>query len=265
MGNLIKECQYKTGNRDLKYHFHTNYEIIFVTEGKAELILSGNSITMEKGDIIFLNNNSYHSIKIVSQPYKRYVVTISANEFERSFGGSNLFFMFKFNPNQCHRQISLTNINEITSLFGKIISEMKKEKDEYSDVLIKSYIQEILIHTNRCSAAPQELENDIKNKILKVQKILENDFRRNIKITDICKEVYISNFYLTHMFTEFTGISPKQYLIQIRLNHAGKLLANKSLSISDVSEKSGFQDTSNFIRCFKKSFGITPKKFREQL
>ena len=265
MGNLIKECQYKTGNRDLKYHFHTNYEIIFVTEGKAELILSGNSITMEKGDIIFLNNNSYHSIKIVSQPYKRYVVTISTNEFERSFGGSNLFFMFKFNPNQCHRQISIKNTNEIIFLFEKILSEIKSEKDEYSDLLLKSYIEEILIHSNRCADTLPEPENDVKNKILKVQKILENNYHKNIKISDICKEVYISNFYLTHLFTEFTGISPKQYLIQIRLNHAGKLLANKDLSICEVAEKSGFLDTSNFIRCFKKSFGVTPKKFREQL
>lgn len=265
MAELIKECQYKIGSRDLKYHFHSDYEIIFVTEGSAKLTITGACFTMEKGDIIFLNNNAYHSIQITKQPYKRYVTTISASEFEKSFAGTNLFSMFKYNPDQFHRQISLTNISDITLLFNKILAELKKEKDEYTDLLIKSYIQEILVHSHRSTDSPIIFEDDVKNKILKVQKILENNYHTNVKITDICRELYISTYYLTHRFTEFTGISPKQYLIQIRLNHAGKMLANKALAISEVAEKSGFQDTNNFIRCFKKSFGVTPKKFRDQL
>jgi len=265
VSGIVKDCQYKTGTRDLKYHFHSDYEIIFVTEGKAELNIAGSCITMSKGDIIFLNNNAYHSIRIVKQPYKRYIATIGAHNFEKIFADTNLFSMFKHNPNQCHKQISVSNAYDITSLFDKIISELKAKNDEYSNLLINSYIQEILVHAYRSTESLMIFEDDVKDKILKVQKILENNYRSGIKISDICKELYISTYYLTHRFTEFTGISPKQYLIQIRLNEAGKLLVNKNLSISEVAQKSGFQDTSNFIRYFKKSFGVTPKKFRDQV
>ncbi len=262
MSKLITECMHKTGKHDLKFHFHNDYEVIFVTEGEAELSITGKTVTIKKGDILFLNNNAYHNVKILKTPYNRYVATISSKALENSFGKTNLFTLFKYNQNQLYNSIHLPNMFEIITLFDKIIQELGKEEDSFTENLIESYLGEILIYSWRSLNSPVYLEDDIISKISKLQKILENNYQSNIKIQDICKDLYISTYYLTHRFTEIIGISPKQYLIQIRLNHAGKLLSNKSLSIAEVAEKSGFQDTSNFIRCFKNYFGTTPNSFR---
>lgn len=150
----------------------------------------------------------------------------------------------------------------MTQLFDKIILESQKAPDNYTGTLITSYLQEILIYAWRLSSDKYIINDDIQSKVLKVQNILETKYPLNITIEEICKELYISTYYLTRSFTKYIGISPKQYLIQIRLNNAGNLLKNTSLSIAEIAEKSGFQSPSNFIAYFKKYFGITPKKFR---
>ena len=262
MSSSLIQCQYKTNLHDMQFHFHTDYEIIYVTDGQAKITVSGMEILMEKGDMIFLNKNANHNVCITQSPYKRYVATISSKEFDKQFAGSELFSLFKYSPNQNHHHIQTASFYDMTQLFDKIILESQKAPDNYTGTLITSYLQEILIYAWRLSSDKYIINDDIQSKVLKVQNILETKYPLNITIEEICKELYISTYYLTRSFTKYIGISPKQYLIQIRLNNAGNLLKNTSLSIAEIAEKSGFQSPSNFIAYFKKYFGITPKKFR---
>lgn len=71
--------------------------------------------------------------------------------------------------------------------------------------------------------------------------------------------------YLSHLFVEKKGISYSCYLRQIRMQNAGKLLENRKLSITEVASMSGYNDTSQFIRVFKKDYGMTPKKYRDSM
>lgn len=262
MNRQLVKCQYKTDLYDLSLHFHNDYEMMYVTDGEAQISVDGMQIHTKKGDILFLNKNANHDVRITKAPYNRYVAIISSDGFEKRFGGTDLFLLFKHSPNHYHHCINATNFYNITLLFNKIISESKGEPDNYTTTLLASYLQEILIYAWRLSKDKFIINDDIKSKVLKVQNILEKDYSLNITIDQICKELYISTYYLTRSFTKYIGISPKQYLLHIRLNNAGKLLKNTSMPIAEIAEKSGFQTTSNFIAYFKKHFGVTPKKFR---
>lgn len=263
MSNSLIKCRYKTNPHNMQFHFHNNYEIIYVTDGQAQITVSGMKILMSKGDMLFLNKNANHNVCITQTPYNRYVATISSKEFDKHFAASDLFSLFRYSPNQNHHHIQTTNFFNITHLFDKIILESQKAPDSYTDELITSYLREILIYAWRLSGDKFIINDDIKSKVFKVQNILENNYQTNITIEEICKTLYISTYYLTRNFTKHIGISPKQYLIHIRLNNAGKLLKNTSMPIAEIAEKSGFQSTSNFIAYFKKYFGITPRKFRD--
>lgn len=263
MNNSWIKCRYKTNLHNMQFHFHNDYEIIYVTEGQVKISVSGMEILMGKGDMIFLNKNANHNIYITGGIYNRYIATISSKEFDKHFAESDLLSLFRYSPNQNYYHIQTANFSDIANIFDKIISESQKAPDRYTDELITSYLREILIYAWRLSGDKFVINDDIKSKVFKVQNILENNYQTNITIEEICKTLYISTYYLTRNFTKHIGISPKQYLIHIRLNNAGKLLKNTSMSIAEISEKSGFQSTSNFIAYFKKYFGITPRKFRD--
>lgn len=261
MSSELIKCQYKTSLLDMQFHFHNDYEIIYATDGEAKISVTGMEIHIKKGDMLFLNKNANHNVRIVKAPYNRYVSTISASEFEKIFGGTDLFSLFKYLPNN-HRHIKATNISEVSLYFDKIISETEKPADNYTQAMITSWLEKILVYAWRLTNDDSLINDDIKSTVFKVQNILENNYHLDLKINEICKELYISTYYLTRSFTKHIGISPKQYLIHIRLNNAGKLLRNSSMSIAEIAGKSGFQSTSNFISYFKKYFGVTPKKFR---
>ncbi len=70
----------------------------------------------------------------------------------------------------------------------------------------------------------------------------------------------VSQFY--HYYTKFFEKSPKAELLEVRLERAKYLLLNESLTVSQVALHSGFQDTSHFIRYFKKHVGVTPLQYK---
>lgn len=260
MNRSFVKCKFKTDSNNLNFHFHNSYEMIFVTKGAAKLNINGTNLYVNKGDFIFLNNQAYHNITILTPPYERYVATIETKPFEKNLE-QELLLSLKHQIIERGGKIHINSLFEISNLFDKIIQEFNAN-DIGSNTLIASYINQIVVYFLRFSNFNNASSENILDKILEVERILEKNFQKNIKIQDICAELFISHHYLTHKFKEYTGISPKQYLMQIRLNNAGKLLSENALSIGEIAQRSGFNDTANFIRLFKRHFGVSPKVFR---
>lgn len=76
-------------------------------------------------------------------------------------------------------------------------------------------------------------------------------------------ECNISEVYFRKLFTKHFGISPKQFIIDLRIQRAKQMLAEGALSVSVISEKCGFSNPYHFCRLFKQRVGITPSEYRK--
>ncbi|OMF35959.1 AraC family transcriptional regulator [Paenibacillus sp. FSL H8-0548] len=85
-----------------------------------------------------------------------------------------------------------------------------------------------------------------------------NEFRAN----HLEEELHYHFDYLSRCFRKHTGMSPLQYVHQIKLEKAKSLLEQTDLPIQVVGEQSGLPDTNYFIRLFKQKVGMTPRKYR---
>ena len=94
---------------------------------------------------------------------------------------------------------------------------------------------------------------------------LENNYASN-EITNaiLARKCKISVVYFRKLFTEVYGISPRQFIIDIRINKAKQLLTDAVLKVSAISEKCGFSNPYHFCRLFKQKVGITPSEFMRQ-
>ncbi|MDE6635910.1 MAG: AraC family transcriptional regulator, partial [Lachnospiraceae bacterium] len=92
---------------------------------------------------------------------------------------------------------------------------------------------------------------------------VEEHISNNFSFTDIEKALNFNNRYISRMFKNTTGISLKQYILEKKITHAQKLLA-EGYSVTDACYESGFKDYSNFIRTFKQHTGATPNSFRRK-
>jgi len=96
-------------------------------------------------------------------------------------------------------------------------------------------------------------------------KHLLQNFQKQVYMKDLLELTNMSNtsFYAT--FKRTYRMSFKDYLVNIRVGYACKLLTDKSKNISEIAFDSGFENISNFNRHFKKIKGITPSQFQEQI
>ncbi len=93
--------------------------------------------------------------------------------------------------------------------------------------------------------------------------IQEHYMEPELRIPDICHYGHISEAGLYRCFIGLYGISPKQYILKLRLNAAIELLLQGTKSVQEIAASTGFQDAKYFSRIFKKQFGVPPSQYRE--
>jgi AraC-like DNA-binding protein len=99
----------------------------------------------------------------------------------------------------------------------------------------------------------------------KALKYVLQNFQKHIRVEDLLKITNMSNTSFYAAFKKTYRMPFKDYLLNIRVGYACKLLTDKSQNISGIAYDSGFENISNFNRQFKKIKGITPSKFQEQI
>ena len=99
----------------------------------------------------------------------------------------------------------------------------------------------------------------------RAKEYINENFRRDISLDDVSREVDISPYYFSKLFKQETGKNFIEYLTEIRLKNARELLQDSRLSIKEICAQSGYSDPNYFSRIFKKYEGVTPSEFRERL
>lgn len=91
---------------------------------------------------------------------------------------------------------------------------------------------------------------------------MHENYMKNLSVSEYAKMIHLSADRFTHIFTQTMGISPKQYLLRIRIERATELLENTDLTVARISELVGFSDGNYFSRLFKKYTGHSPCFYR---
>lgn len=94
---------------------------------------------------------------------------------------------------------------------------------------------------------------------------IRENFKRNLSLENVAQQVFISPFYLSHLFKEELGITFVEYLTRVRIEAAKQLLKNSSETILAVSAQVGYEDASYFSKVFKKVTNISPNQYRKSI
>ncbi len=94
---------------------------------------------------------------------------------------------------------------------------------------------------------------------------IRDHYPEEITLQRLSQEVYVNPMYLSRLFKEKASISYIDYLTQIRMNHAKKLLEDLSLRIYDISEMVGYESRKHFGKVFKDFTGMSPKDYRNSV
>ena len=90
------------------------------------------------------------------------------------------------------------------------------------------------------------------------------NLHRSISVNELTNSVHVSASHFARLFKAETGIAPGQYLINLRMEKAGQLLATSLLSIKEIMGAVSYNSKGHFARHFKKRFGVTPSEYKRQ-
>jgi AraC family transcriptional regulator len=102
-------------------------------------------------------------------------------------------------------------------------------------------------------------------KLKQLQDYIEDHLADELAIATLAALIPMSQFHFARAFKAAIGESPHRYIMQRRIERAKMLLSVTRLSVAEVSYQTGFSHQSHFTAQFRKSIGMTPKQFRENV
>lgn len=156
---------------------------------------------------------------------------------------------------------------------GVLVERIMKEstQDAFArDLMMQFLAMELLVTLSR--ALREEWEESLRVKhgkarelVLIARDYLVQNHDRGISVADAASYVFLSQGYFTRAFRDEIGISPMGFLMQVRVNHACKLLAQRDIKVSGVALQVGFSSPQRFNVAFRKHMGMTPMQYRQMV
>lgn len=233
-----------------KYEYPRNYnlnnctvhtsELMFFTEGRGFLNINGNSYKYEPKSICYIHPDDIIDFEVAKKTIcisLRFTGILDINDLESGIYNFDdpLFFQ----------------------LFSKILHENKAKENFYLEISSGLIAQILLLMTRKNKIRDEDL--DIYEQISKI----DNDFSSKISIKKIAEATPYSYDHFRHKFKAVIGISPSNYIIQKRIEHACYLILKYSYSCAKVAKMCGYSSSAQFSSQFKDRTGISPLHYNK--
>lgn len=244
----------------LRSHSSTGAELLHVISGTLELFWeeSGEHFTAEAGQTLLNPPNIMHR-----------------DNFDFDSGLQILIIQFNWKHfDEFFETVNNSNINKTcnttTAQLKRLFDDIKLDSGpgENDRKLAGARLMHILMLLYREQATENYAVNELSNsencrhKIVDAaKKYLDKNYHQPVRLEDVAKELEISTFYLSRIFSSQSDFSLFQYLTDVRMNEAKKLLRENRYIINDIASMVGFESLSYFSKVFKKHVGCSPSQY----
>ena len=251
----------------MEMHIHDCYEVYFSISGGKQFLIDNKVYDIAPGDLFLINQyDSHYLTQIEKEKHERIVIMIDPDYMkEISSKETNLDACFQERDVKFSHKISLSS--EQQSRFLYFVNKILTSNGYGHDLLERATFTELFVLINQIvneknSDKAEDKPSTYNEQVDAILSYLNNNIQYPISIGDLSKQFYISESYICRIFKSATGTTINKYMTARRISIAKSLLA-EGIGVSDVCERCGFSDYSNFLKAFTKSVGISPKKYSQ--
>jgi AraC-like DNA-binding protein len=157
----------------------------------------------------------------------------------------------------------LSRLNEVGTLFQNVYKEFVNQEIGYS-ARINQLIDELLILIARQLTRQDSARRDCPQKFMKLEQALRENLSHQWTVEEMAALFGLGLTAFSEKVKNFTGFSPLNYLINIRIAEAITLLKQQDLPVTDIALDVGFYSSQHFATTFKKLTGYTPSEYRRK-
>ena len=255
----------KSGQWEIERHAHSSFEFHIIARGSCKVATDTHSFVAEAGTFYLTAPGVYHqqwsqteedlveySLDCTFRPRK-----------ESSSANSEWVQLYEFFlASAC---IPVKDTSSVIALFNQALDEALALKPGYS-IVIHSLVPSILVAAARSMGFSTNITNiKEKSRMDIIADFVENNLFRPISPTDIAAFMNLSEKQISRIVFASEGYSTKRFITLAKIEQAKKMLTSTSYSLGEIAKELGFANTSYFNTVFRKTEGITPGLYREQI
>ena len=243
-----------TKNWSEEPHSHPFCELLFVTEGSGETEVDGQVFPVKAGDLVLYNAGARHAER-TEEGFAFLFFAVRNLKFSRAADDRPLdACMPPVLPSGEFRK-------EFSALFGMLVREAR-ERRRFGNEVCKGLANAVLGLYLRLLPVEEGKYLSPNETYLRAKAYIDEHYLSLGKVEELCVALRVSRYYLTHLFRTYCGISPLQYALCRRMEHAKRLLAETDLSVEKIASEVGYLEAGSFIRAFRIKEGVTPAVYR---
>lgn len=251
-------------------HKHDELELNFIENCSGAKRIVGDNIEMlQNYDLVLIGGGLEHAWEqdeCVSTNMREITIQFSANLFGSELLEKNQMASLKRLMQNAKNGIAFEmpaimriydRINEITHTQPGFYRVLKLFEILYELSIVDDY------HLLTSSAFAHVQSTPDSRRVKRVEDFIDKNYRDEIRLQQLADIANMTPTAFSRFFRLRTGRSISEYIIDVRLGHASRMLADSTNSVVEICYDCGFNNVSNFNRIFKKKKGCTPTEFRE--
>ncbi|HEX8677263.1 MAG TPA: AraC family transcriptional regulator [Segetibacter sp.] len=264
---------------DKPWHFHEEYELVMIDKSKGTKFIGDKVSEFEEGELMLIGPKIPHFFRNNIDYYKKNGNLEASSifiHFTEDFLGKNFFDLPEMKLVQKLLESSQFALEIHGTIKPYIIDRLREMYAESApqrlvsllDILVKisesNEVVQVLSSKYVDSQHQEVCKTKEASRINIVFEYIMNNFNREIYVHEIADKLHMSNASFSRYFKHHTRKTFCDYVTEIRISHACKLLMMDNQNISRISVDSGFENLSNFYKHFRKITGIIPKEYRRR-
>ncbi len=256
-------CRYvKSTTENFTRHSHDYYELFLTLRGEGIHIVNGEEQKLVPGNLLFIRDFDVHKYKCISEKTFEFInLSFSKNTFKMLADYLGEAFPADILLGSKLPPAVILSEREREKLFFRLSELVTQEDSFFIKIKLRTLLNEIfttyfLKFSEISSGIPLWLEMTYE-KMTKPENFIAGTEKMK-KIANKSRE------HLTRSMKQYYGITPSEYITDLRLNHSANLLISSNLSATDICYECGFENLSWFYKQFAKKFGVTPKEYKRK-
>lgn len=258
-GGKSVNIKYKEfSNCHLQKHWHRFFEIEFLLSGNGTHNINGKSYPIARGEMHLMKLTDIHEFYFEGK-CKLYVVQFPASYLSEDISSVILNcdrdMIVYFDEKECEKA---------EFLYG-LLAEENAERKIYKSKIIKNTIETlILLFLRKLNINGKNPVGKNDNRMNNIITFMQNNFQNPLSLGELAERFYMNSEYFSRYFKKHMGIGAKEYLTDIRMDYAKKLVCDSQLKVLDICMACGYNSVTTFLRDFKQKYNCTPKQMRKE-
>ena len=252
-------------------HFHDEYEIFYILEGKRLFFFNNRTFVAEKGDLILIDSNLIHMTKSVSDDtsgHNRIIIYVTSEKMksiDKVYPSLQLVKFFHKHTGVFH--LTPAQQDNFMQLYYFFKQECNKRLHAYQpavELAVINYFITLTRDFNSTQTEPAQLPaNEKYRHVYDIADFLSQNCEQQWNLDDIAQKFYLSKYYVCRLFKDVTGYSINEYINIHRVQKAQWYLTETTMSISEIAGQIGFGSMTHFEKIFKTYTSMTPLQYRK--